>query len=204
MSIIVIDYGLGNLTSVYNALKFLGAKAKISRSPQDLNKADKIVLPGVGAFKDAMRGLEKRNLVEAIKKALSSGKAYLGICLGLHVLFEESQEGNVNGIGILKGSVKRLQEKDGVKVPHIGWNGIKFKMQDAKCKITDGIEEGSHFYFDHSYYAEPKDGNIVAATTDYGVNFASMLHRDNIYAVQFHPERSQGLGLKLLENFIKL
>ncbi len=202
MPVVIADYGMGNLASVYNALNFLGANVKISESPSDIEKADKLVLPGVGAFKDAILGLKKRGLLGPLTKFLSSGKAYLGICLGLQILFEASEEGNALGLGIFKGKVKRFRKEDGVKVPHIGWNSIKLKAYNLK--LTAGIKDGSYFYFDHSYYAEPDDKSVVAATTDYGVNFASMLHKDNIYAVQFHPEKSQELGLKLLKNFIKL
>jgi len=202
MPIVIVDYGMGNLASVYNALKFLGESAKISESPSDIEKADKLVLPGVGAFKDTILGLEKRGLVEPLTKFLSSGKAYLGICLGLQVLFETSEEGNARGLGIFKGKVKRFRKEDGIKVPHIGWNSVKLKAHSLK--LTAGIKDGSYFYFDHSYDAEPDDKSVVAATTDYGVSFASMLHKDNIYAVQFHPERSQESGLKLLKNFIQL
>jgi len=202
--IAVVDYGLGNLASVCNALKFLGAKVKISASARDLKKADKIVLPGVGSFKEAILGLEKRGLKEAIKDELSSGKVYLGICLGLQILFEGSEEGDIEGLGIFKGMSKRFREKDGIKVPHIGWNTIESRDPGGKHSITDGIADGSYFYFDHSYYAEPGDKGIVAATTKYGMDFASSVRKENIFAVQFHPERSQKLGLKLLENFIKL
>lgn len=202
MKIAIIDYGLGNLTSVSNALKFLGAKSKISDSPLDIEGADKLVLPGVGAFRDGIAGLRKRGLLGPLKKALSSGKIYLGICLGLHILFDASEEGNVIGLGILKGRVKRFNEKDGIKVPHIGWNTAKLK--DASPKLTAGIKDDSYFYFDHSYYVDPGDKNTIEAVTDYGGNFASMIRKGNIYAVQFHPERSQDLGLRMLENFIKL
>lgn len=202
MKITVIDYGLGNLASVYNALVFLGAEAKISASPWDIEKADKLVLPGVGSFGGAMRGLEKRQLIGPLTKALAAGRIYLGICLGLQILFDMSEEGNAKGLGILKGKVRRFQEKKGIKVPHIGWNNVKLKAYSLK--LTAGIKNGSYFYFDHSYYADAKEKEIEEATTDYGGNFTSMISKDNIYAVQFHPERSQALGLKLLENFIKL
>lgn len=204
MNIVVIDYGLGNLTSVYNALSFLGAKPKISKLPEDIEKADKLVLPGVGAFPDAMLELEKRNLIEPIKKSLASGKVYLGICLGLQILFEESEEGKAKGLGVFKGKVKRFRKENGIKIPHIGWNIVKSKIPNTKFRLMKNIENDPYFYFDHSYYAEPRNKAIVAGVTDYGVSFASMLYRDNIYAVQFHPERSQDLGLKMVENFIRL
>ena len=201
--IVVIDYGLGNLASVYNALTFLGANPKISYSPKDIEKAEKIVLPGVGAFGDAMKGLEKRGLAEAIKKSLAAGKTYLGICLGLQALFEKSEEGEAGGLGVFRGRVKRFREKDGIKVPQIGWNSVRLQVTSDKLQVARDIEDNSYFYFDHSYYVKPEDKSIVAATTDYGITFTSMVWRKNIYAVQFHPERSQGLGLKLLENFVK-
>lgn len=203
-SVVIVDYGMGNLTSVYNAFKFLGARCSITSKPDDVKKAERIVFPGVGSFLDAMKGLRKRNLVEPIKEYIREGRIFLGICLGLQILFEKSEEGNAKGLGIFKGKVKRFREESGIKIPHIGWNNIKFKIQNSKSKIMEDIENNSFFYFDHSYYGEPEDKDIVAATTDYGISFGSMLHRDNIYAVQFHPERSQSLGLKLLKNFIGL
>ncbi|OGW75465.1 MAG: imidazole glycerol phosphate synthase, glutamine amidotransferase subunit [Omnitrophica bacterium RBG_13_46_9] len=222
MNIVVIDYGLGNLRSVYNALAFLGADTKISGSPEDIENADKIVLPGVGAFPDAMSGLEKRGLVGPLRQFLTSGRAYLGICLGLQLLFESSAEGGANGLGVFRGKVRRFMAEDGIKVPHIGWNAVSCQLSAVpdlvgtpknlirrtairgSHKLMEGIKDGSYFYFDHSYYAEPVDKDTVAAITDYGAEFASFVRKDNIYAVQFHPERSQELGLRLLENFIKL
>ncbi|UCD54905.1 MAG: imidazole glycerol phosphate synthase subunit HisH [Candidatus Omnitrophota bacterium] len=201
MSIVIVDYGMGNLASVYNALKFLGENAKIAALPADIEKADKLILPGVGAFQDAMLGMKERGFIESLTKFLSSGKAYLGICLGLQVLFQTSEEGAARGLGVFKGKVKRFRKEDGVKVPHIGWNSVKLKHN---LKLTAGLADGSYFYFDHSYYVEPENKDIVAATTNYGRDFASFICKDNIFAVQFHPERSQELGLKLLENFIRL
>ena len=201
--ITVIDYGLGNLTSVYNALKFLGAKAKVSESPDDLKKAKKIVLPGVGSFKDAVAGLKKRGLFEPLRELLKTGKAYLGICLGLQILFELSEEGGAGGLGVLKGEVKRFSREEKVKIPHIGWNRVDHGQYESGRGIMEGIESGSYFYFDHSYYAEPDDKNVVMATTDYGKNFVSAIRSGDIYGVQFHPERSQALGLKLLGNFVQ-
>jgi len=202
MSVVVIDYGLGNLRSVYNALTFLGGKPVISSFPKDIEKADKLVLPGVGAFNDAMVGLEQRNLVELLRDALTSGRVYLGICLGLQILFEKSEEGNIPGLGIFKGEVRRFSEKDKIKVPHIGWNSVS-KLRENK-KFLNGVKDNSYFYFDHSYYADPADKSMVTGLTKYGIDFTSVVLKDNIYAVQFHPERSQKLGLKILENFLKL
>ena len=202
MKIVVIDYGLGNLRSVYNALKFLGQKPKISSKASDIEKADKLILPGVGAFQDAILGLKDRNLIEPIKKAIYGGKPYLGICLGLQILFERSEEGNEDGLGVLKGRVKRFNEKDGIKVPQIGWN--KIKKVKGKATLLDGVNDNSYFYFVHSYYGDPEDKSVIAGQTKYGVKFGSILKKNNVNAVQFHPERSQDLGLKVLENFIKL
>lgn len=211
MNIVIVDYGLGNLASVYNALNFLGVKPSISRSAREIEKADKIVLPGVGAFHDAMHGLKDRKLIEPLKESIIQGKPYLGICLGLQLLFQESEEGQARGLGIFKGKVRRFRERDGIKVPHIGWNAVARRPQTADHGpqttvhgLMRNIKDKSYFYFDHSYYATPVDKSIVVALTDYGVNFASMINKDNIFAVQFHPEKSQALGIKLLENFIKL
>lgn len=204
MKIVVIDYGSGNLASVYNALKFLKANPVISDSPDAVKKADKLILPGVGTIRDAMEGLNDRGLVKPIKDALSEGKPYLGICLGLQMLFDESEEGRVKGLGIVKGKVRRFQEKDGIKVPHIGWNTIDYRPKTRDNRLAEGIKDGTYFYFDHSYYVQPEDSTIIATTTQYGSDFVSAICKKNIYAVQFHPERSQGLGLKLLKNFINL
>ncbi|MFH1593330.1 MAG: imidazole glycerol phosphate synthase subunit HisH [Candidatus Omnitrophota bacterium] len=243
MKITIIDYGLGNLISVYNALEYLGTKGKISESPRDIDSADKIILPGVGSFRDAMLGLRKKDLYDSLKAALVSGKAYMGICLGLQILFEKSEEGGAAGLGVFKGDVKRFREEDGIKVPHIGWNNVT-RTQEHRCTgaqghgdagtrgdreagtrehrctgaqahrdagtrdasngLLAGIKDGSYFYFDHSYYADPEDRQIITGTTGYGKDFASMIHKENIYGVQFHPERSQDLGLQLLKNFVNM
>ena len=204
MQIVIIDYGMGNLASVYNALKALGHEARISGSPADIKDADKIILPGVGAFCDTMEGLDGRNLLTALQKAIQDGKQYLGICLGLQILFEKSEEGDAQGLGIFKGNVKRFQKEDGLKVPHIGWNSVdKRQIIDDKM-LLDGVKNYSYFYFVHSYYADPIDKSIIEATTDYGVRFASCIWKDNIHAVQFHPERSQDLGLEVLKKFIEM
>ncbi len=200
--IAVIDYGMGNLGSVSKALKTLGAKVKVTDKGSDLKKAAKIVLPGVGAFKDAMDAITRLGLSEALKEAILAKKPYLGICLGLELLFEDSEEGGKNkGLDILKGAVVRFKDPL-LKVPHIGWN----QVGEAKltCPLFKGIDDGSFFYFVHSYYVIPKEKDVVAATTDYGGKFTSMVWRDNIYAVQFHPEKSQENGIRFLENFIKL
>ena len=206
--IVVIDYGMGNLRSVAKALERAGAnEVKLSSDAGIIQQADKVVLPGVGAIKEAMRELKRLGLIKVINKNIFK-KPFLGICLGLQLLFERSEEGGrVRGLGVFKGTVRRFPDK--LKVPHMGWNQIKVKRQNAKGKtkergILKNISDGSYFYFCHSYYAAPQDKNIIAATTDYGLEFASAIRKDNLFACQFHPEKSQSLGLKLLKNFVEL
>jgi len=198
--IAVIDYGMGNLHSVRKALEVVGAGAKVSSSAKDILKADKIVFPGVGSFGEAMKELKRRKLVQPIKDAIAEGKPFLGLCLGLQLLFERSEEApGVKGLGVLKGEVKRFKLK-GFKVPHMGWNSIKNKRSD----IFDKVPDNSYMYFVHSYYVKPKDKKVVLSTTSYGIDFASGVCKDNVYAFQFHPEKSQALGLKILKNFVEL
>ena len=198
--IVIVDYGMGNLRSVQKGFQSQGIEALVSKSPSDISKAEKIVVPGVGAFGDAMKELNKRKLTDPIKDSIKQGKPFLGLCLGLQLLFEVSFErGEYEGLGILEGEVKRFQP--GLKIPHMGWNQIKFK---GECPIFKNIKNESYFYFVHSYYVEPKDPSAVSATTDYGVEFASAVCRNNIYGLQFHPEKSQELGLKMLKNFGEL
>lgn len=207
--IAIVDYGMGNLRSVEKALLSVGARARVTSSAKDIFRADKIVLPGVGAFKNAMDGLRKRKLVEPIVMSVSEGKPYLGLCLGLQLLFEESEEFGVHkGFGILKGRVKRFRENT-LKIPHMGWNQVELRnqkngMAENSAKILKGIPDRSFFYFVHSYYVAPEDKNVVAAKTQYGIAFASIVAKDNVFACQFHPEKSQKAGLKLLENFAKI
>ncbi|MDD5440517.1 MAG: imidazole glycerol phosphate synthase subunit HisH [Candidatus Omnitrophica bacterium] len=203
--ITIVDYGMGNLRSVYNALKALNADVTVSDKPAMVEKADKLVLPGVGAFKDTMDELHKRKLVSPVRKFIASGRPYLGMCLGLQILFDESEEGasGVDGLGIFKGSVKKFKPDKGCKIPHMGWNTVAFS--GGTEPLNAGIPDRSYFYFVHSYYADPVDKGIIAGRTEYcGVDFAAYVVKDNIYAVQFHPERSQMLGLKFLENFVRL
>ena len=215
--IVIIDYGMGNLRSVSKALESLGASARVSSDPQDVAQAEKIILPGVGAFPAAMRELAARQLVDPIKAAIASGKPYLGICLGLQLLFDRGEEGEgAAGLGILSGAAKRFMlnakletRNSKLKIPHMGWNQV-IRKQEAEgrrqqdCPILRGIPDGSFVYFVHSYYAEPSDRSVVALETDYGGSFTSMVWRDNIYATQFHPEKSQSVGLQLLKNFVAL
>ncbi len=203
--IVVIDYGMGNLHSVRKALEVAGARVKVSSSPADIEKAEKIVFPGVGAFGEAMKELGRRKLAGPIKDSISAGKPFLGLCLGLQLLFEKSEEApGIKGLGVLRGNVKRFRLK-GLKVPHMGWNNIKStrrKTQDTR--ILKGIPDDSYMYFVHSYYAVPADKKDILVTTDYGMDFTSGVARDNIYALQFHPEKSQEMGLRILRNFVNL
>ena len=200
--IAVIDYGMGNLRSVSKALETVGAQVKVTGNPEEIIEADAIVLPGVGAFYRGMKNLGNLGILPAIFKAIEEGKPFLGICLGLQLLFTESEEHGVNkGLGLIKGRVRKFEPT--LKIPHMGWNKVKFKMQNSKCKIFDGVPDESYFYFVHSYYVEPDDKDVILATTGYGVEFASAVAKGNIFGVQFHPEKSTGLGLKILENFVK-
>ncbi len=211
-AVTIIDYGMGNLRSVSKALESLGASARVSSDPKDIAAADKLILPGVGAFPAAMQELSARGLIEPIKHAVASGTPYLGICLGLQLLFESSEEGaGANGLAILKGRVPRfaLNGQAHLKIPHMGWNQVLLrqatsdKRQD-QCPLLNGIPEGSFFYFVHSYYADPVDRSIIALESDYGIRFTAMVWHKNLYATQFHPEKSQAVGLQLLKNFIEL
>ena len=204
--ITIIDYGMGNLRSVEKAFEKYCSDVTVSSSAKDILKADKIILPGVGAFKVAMNELKKRGLIGPIRKAIEKGKPFLGICLGLQLLFSESEEGGkIKGLDIIKGRVKRFKEKKGLKVPHMGWNNIRLKAAGgSRLKAMDGVEDGSYMYFVHSYYVEPKDKDVILCETDYGGNFASGVCRDNVYGFQFHPEKSQAAGLSLVENFVNL
>lgn len=196
--IAIIDYGAGNLHSVKNALDFLGAEAEITGDADKILKADKVILPGVGAFGDCMASLEKAGLVDVVRRAAKSGKPFLGICLGLQLMFEESEEApGVKGLGIFKGKIVKIPEH-GLKIPHMGWNNITITK---KSKIL----EGSPFvYFVHSYYLETDDKELVSAYTEYGQRLDIAVERDNIFATQFHPEKSGEEGMKILKRFTEL
>jgi glutamine amidotransferase len=202
--IAVIDYGMGNLRSVQKALEKTGHAALVTSSPQAIGDAGALVLPGVGAFKDCIRSLEKLNLIDPIVQSVKSGKPFLGICLGLQVLFTESEEfGTTPGLNLIPGKVVRFAQDDTpgaerLKIPHMGWNTVSLRGQ---APAFSGIEDGSFFYFVHSYYVVPEDPSVIAATTGYGMEFTSSIQKDNIVACQFHPEKSQGVGLRLLQNF---
>ncbi len=198
--IAIIDYGMGNLRSVQKALEAVGASATITQSPKDIEKAEKVVLPGVGAMGPAMERLKALRLISCIQETVASGKPFLGICLGLQLLFESSTEGGlVEGLGVFAGGVERFSVS---KVPHMGWNRVK--IQKSRSRLFVGCPEGSHFYFCHSYFVRPQDPSLVSTTTDYGVEFTSSVERDCVFGVQFHPEKSQSAGLKLLKNFLEV
>jgi glutamine amidotransferase len=202
--IAIIDYGMGNIHSVQKALQLFGAKTTVTNKPQDIQAADKAVLPGVGAFDDAMLELTNQGLNLALKGYIKNKKPFLGICLGMQLLFEQSKEASKSkGLGILKGRVKKFTGLKGLKVPHMGWNQLK-KGRNDECPLLRDIPDNSYVYFCHSYYPNPANKSIIAATTDYGTEFASIVWQDNVYGVQFHPEKSQKIGLKILENFVNL
>ncbi|MDD5292498.1 MAG: imidazole glycerol phosphate synthase subunit HisH [Candidatus Omnitrophica bacterium] len=195
----IIDYGMGNLQSVLNAFLSLGKRAKIISKPAQLKGISYCVLPGVGAFGDAMAILDKSGMSEAIREYASSGKPFMGICLGLQLLFESSEESpKAKGLNIIKGRVVKF--KGDVKIPHIGWNQLKIK---TKSPIFKGIKDGSFVYFCHSYYVQPKE-KVVIGETNYTKNYASVIGKGNVFGIQFHPEKSQSIGLKILENFTRL
>lgn len=199
----IIDYGMGNIHSVRKALESLGAKTLVTNNPQQIEKCDKIVLPGVGAFDDAVLELERHGLFSALQEYVKNKKILLGICLGMQLLFEKSEEGRIlKGLGILKGTVNRFKDSKKIKVPHMGWNQLKIKRGD--CALFKGLADNSYVYFCHSYYPEPADKSEIAATTDYGTEFASIVWQDKVYGVQFHPEKSQDVGMKILKNFVQL
>lgn len=200
--ITVIDYNMGNLRSVSKAIEHLGGKVKVSGSPEDIQKADKVILPGVGAFGDACEELECRGLTEPLKDFIRSGKPFLGICLGLQLLFDASEETpGVPGLGIFKGTVK-LFRSQGIKVPHMGWNNSQIL---GNSPIAKGLRKDPTFYFVHSFYAAPEDPSLVIGQTTYGQEkFAAILGAGNTFATQFHPEKSQEDGLQILKNFIQL
>lgn len=210
MRFVIVDYGMGNIHSVEKALEFFGVDAEVTNKKDCIRKADRVILPGVGAFNDAIKELNRLDLVQAIAGHIKNKKPFLGICLGMQLLFEESKEGEgAEGLGILRGRVKKIEGKRNLKVPHIGWNQLKkassLKSHTAKtCPLLKGVPENACVYFCHSYYVEPKDLFVVAATTDYGIKFTSVVWKDNIYGVQFHPEKSQDIGLRIIENFVKL
>ena len=201
--IAIIDYGMGNLRSVQKAFEAVGHQATVTRNPVMIDRATHVVLPGVGAFGDCMDNLRRYDLEGPIKQSISSGKPFLGICLGLQLLFTESEEfGQHEGLGVLPGIVKAFSHHSsdmaGLKIPHMGWNTITVQHPSA---VLHDIPQESHVYFVHSYYVEPKDPTVTCTTTQYGIPFVSSVEKDNIFATQFHPEKSQKIGLQLFRNF---
>lgn len=195
--IAIIDYGMGNLRSVEKGFHKVGIDARVVADPRKIDDAAGIVLPGVGAFRDCMSNLERLSLVEAVLRSIGKGKPFLGICLGLQVLFTESEEfGPCKGLDVLPGRVVRF--RGSLKVPHMGWNTVKILK---RAPIFDGIADGAFFYFVHSYYVIPESHDVIAAATDYGCTFTSMVWKEQIFATQFHPEKSQQVGLRVLHNF---
>lgn len=200
--IAIIDYQMGNLRSVQKGFERVGHAAAITSDPVILDKASKIVLPGVGAFADAMAELQRRELVGPIHDAIDAGKPFLGICLGLQLLFERSfEDGEHEGLGVLQGEVCRFDVPPEYKVPHMGWNQVSFRR---RAPIFTGIADGTHFYFVHSYYVVPKDLTVIDGEADYPDPFCATVWRDNLFATQFHPEKSQANGLHVLQNFAEL
>lgn len=200
--IALIDYGSGNLRSVEKALAKVGGEVRIVSHPDEVGAASAVVLPGVGAFGDCVQNLARLGLLVPIRDFIATGRPFLGICVGLQMLLEASEESpGVAGLGVFRGRVRRF-EGAGLKVPHMGWNRLRFRQPD--CPLLRGVADGSYVYFVHSYYAQPLDEAVVAATSEYGVEFAAMLWQRNIFATQFHPEKSQAVGLVMLKNFVGL
>ncbi len=202
--IALLDYGAGNLRSVEKALRYVGGDVRLVQSPDGMKDASAVVLPGVGAFDDCVNAMQRQELLEASREFINTGRPFLGICVGYQAMFERSEEfdSRAAGLGLFKGSVVRFPDGQGLKIPQIGWNQIE--IVKPECPIFQGVENGSYVYFVHSYYPQTEDDSIVACRTTYGVDFASAVWRDNIFATQFHPEKSQKVGLKILENFVKL
>ena len=202
----IVDYGRGNLSSVLNGFRQIGTVAQVSGNPEEIARADGVVFPGVGAFRDCMQNLATRGLDEALRQVIRDGKPVLAICVGMQALLSESEEfGTTPGLDIVSGQVRRFPRPSAgsspLKVPHMGWNQLRLQRT---CPLLDGVPEDVYTYFVHSYYAIPSEPEVVVASTDYGVEFASVLWRDNLYATQFHPEKSQTWGLRILRNFAQL
>jgi imidazole glycerol-phosphate synthase subunit HisH len=200
--IAIVDYGMGNLRSVQKGFERVGHAATITNDPEVIAQAGKVVLPGVGAFPDAIGELRRRELVKPIVESIDAGKPFLGICLGLQLLFEVGWEGGrLEGLGVLAGEVVRFEVRSEYKVPHMGWNQIAIRKP---APLLEGLADGAHVYFVHSYYVVPADRGVIATETEYPGPFTSMIWRDNLYATQFHPEKSQADGLRILKNFAEL
>ncbi|MBE5956076.1 MAG: imidazole glycerol phosphate synthase subunit HisH [Lachnospiraceae bacterium] len=200
--IAIIDYDAGNIKSVEKALVHLGEEPIITRDKEVILASDKVILPGVGAFGDAMAKLHEYQLVDVIHEVVEKKKPFLGICLGLQLMFESSEETpGVEGLGLLKGHILRIPEKEGLKIPHMGWNNIKVREES---RLFQNLPENPYVYFVHSYYLKAEDESVVAATTDYSVTIHAAVEKDNVFACQFHPEKSSDVGLQILKNFVEL
>lgn len=199
LPVVVIDYGAGNVRSVAKALEAVGAAPRITGEPREVARAEALVLPGQGACDAAMRALGARGLTETVRDAIASGRPFFGVCLGLQLLFDSTEEGDAECLGVVPGRVRRLPT--GLKVPHMGWNTVEFR---AEHPVFDGVPSGSYFYFVHSYYPDPQSPDDVAATTSYGIDFCCAVARGSMVATQFHPEKSGALGLRLYRNFVAL
>jgi len=198
--VLMVDAGTGNLHSVYQTLKLLTDEIIISDNPEDIKKAERVILPGVGAFAGFMQGLHAKALASPICEFIQSGKPILGICVGMQALFDLSEEnGSHPGLRVLPGSVKKFEKLENLKIPHTGWNQLWFEVQNP---LLQKINPGDYVYFNHSYYCAPETGSDISAFTDYGLNFCSMVTRNNIFGVQFHPEKSHKIGLQILSNFL--
>ena len=202
--IALLDYGSGNLRSVHKSLLKVGADVRLVQRPEEIGDASGLVLPGVGAFDDCIHALRHQGLLEAAREFIRTGKPFLGICVGYQALFDKSEEFNscAAGLGVFQGNVVRFTQRPGLKIPQIGWNQLDIVKTD--CPLYRGIASGSYVYFVHSFYPQPVDASIVATRTDYGDRFASSVWHDNVFATQFHPEKSQKVGLQLLKNFVDL
>jgi glutamine amidotransferase len=201
--IAIVDYGMGNLRSVQKAFEHIGAEAVLTSARATIESADGLMFPGQGCFPDAMRELDTLGLIEVLREWVQAGRPFLGVCLGHQLIFERSEEGgDVAGVGLLGGRVVRFSP--GNKIPHMGWNSIRKTAAGAACPLLEGVPDGAYFYFVHSYYPVPEDESLVAAVTDYTDTFASMVWKGNFFSTQFHPEKSQAPGLRLLENFVSL
>ena len=202
--IALLDYGAGNLRSVEMALRFVGGNVRLVQSPDGMKNASAVVLPGVGAFDDCVNAMQRQELLEATREFVGTGRPFLGICIGYQALFERSEEfdSSATGLGLFAGKVVRFPDGQKLKIPQIGWNQIE--IVQPECPVFSGVENGSHLYFVHSFYPQPEDDSIAATRTTYGVDFISAVWRENVFATQFHPEKSQKVGLKILENFVNL
>jgi len=198
----IVDYGMGNLRSVQKAFESLGVEACVCTSAQELRNAERMVLPGVGAFRDAIHELQRQDMTGPVNDHIAASRPFLGICLGMQLLFDVSYEdGEWPGLGIVPGEVVRFEDRPDLKIPHMGWNTLQFRQPSP---LFDGIADGSHVYFVHSYHVVPRDESVVAARTEHGQSFVSVIQRGNLFATQFHPEKSQSVGLRLLKNFASL